>query len=223
MRTTVFTLIATALVGLAARDAQALTIFLGSAAAPQLSGASIYDFDDQADDTFFTSTTVFGGALTINANNGQLWFDDQFAAQFGTTGIALDTNYNNPNSIDFVFTSAVSAFGFAINALDVNWTMQVFDGSNNLLGTFTIPNQVALGGNNRRGFAGAWSDTAIQRVRVFAPAGTDRALIDNFHIVPEPSTFALMAFGLLGLAVAGTPKPRGRARAASRSVRAAAR
>ncbi|MEZ4217627.1 MAG: hypothetical protein R3E88_14175 [Myxococcota bacterium] len=191
-------------------DARALTIFLGSASAPQLSGSTSYDFDDQADDTFFTSTTVMGGELTITANNGQLWFDDQFASQFGTTGIALDTNYNTPNDFDFVFTTAVSAFGFAINALDVDWTMEVYDASDSLLASFTIPNQVALGGFARRGFAGAWSDVPIQRVHVFAPVGSDRALIDDFQVVPEPSAFALMLAGLVGLALAGTPPERRR-------------
>ena len=167
-------------------------------------------FDDQADDTFFTSTTLAGGELSITANNGQLWLDDQWAAQFGTTGIALDTNYNTPNDLEFAFATPLQAFGFAVNALDVDWTMEVFDTSDALLASFTIPNQTALGGFSRRGFAGAWSDSPIGRVRVFTSGGSDRALIDDFQMaaVPEPDASALIGAGLVGLDIMGSPRRR---------------
>lgn len=204
---------------LAAGEASALSIFLNSASAPELAGSVAYDFDDQADDTYFTSTTVFGGQLTINANNGQLWFDDQWSTQFGTTGISLDTNNNVANDFEFVFTSEVSAFGFAVNALDVDWTMEIFDTSDALIDTFTIPNQVALGGFNRRGFAGAFSDSPIKRVRVRTLGGSDRALIDNIRVsvVPEPGTATLIWLGLLGLVAGSSRAARGRTSTGSTS------
>ena len=88
--------------------------------------------------------------------------------------------------------------------------MQIFDGSDTLLDTFIIPNQVALGGFLRQGFAGAYSDTPIARVRVFTAGASDRALIDDFQIrsIPEPGTASMVWIGLIGLALVGSPRER---------------
>ena len=196
-------------VSLQASGAQ--TLLISSAGDPALAGALVQDFDGEAADTFFASQTFLIGTdgFTVTPLAGELHLDDVYCAQFGTSGTCLDTmnSANGANDdFDVIFTGGgVSAFGFALNALDTDWTVETYDASDNLLSTYVIPSQSpGLTGNARRGYFGATESQPIQYFTVRSGAD-DRALIDDFAYVPfvpapEPNTTVLLGLGLLLLA-----------------------
>ena len=187
------------------RDAAALRI--NSASDSALTGAVTQTFDAIAVG-YFTSQSFLIGAngFTIATVAGDVHIDDVYCSDFGTAGRCFDTlNSGGAANDDFNVTftgSGVRAFGFAINALDGDWTVQTFAAGNALLNTYVINSQSpGLTGNNRRGYFGATESQAIQSVQIRS-AASDRALIDNFAFVPvpEPGTALLVGFGLALLA-----------------------
>ncbi len=168
------------------------------------------DFDGEATDTYFTSQTFSIGldGFTVAPISAELHIDNQFCAGFGTTGNCLDTvdAGGQPNDdFDVIFTgSGVTAFGFPLNALDLDWTVETYGASNNLLGTYLIASQSpGLTGFNRQGYFGATEVEPIQYFTVRS-AGDDRALIDDFSYVPVPEPNVAMLLGLSLLTLAGT-------------------
>lgn len=186
---------------------------INSAADPALAGALVQSFDS-ATVGYFTSQSFLSGAngFTIAAVTGDLHIDDVFCGDFGTAGRCFDTvdssgNANDDVNITFTGTG-VTAFGFALNALDVAWTIRTYGAGNVLLGTYTVNSQSpGLTGNNRRGYFGATESASILSIQIRS-TGSDRALIDNFAFVPvpEPTTALLFGLGLVGLALAGSRK-----------------
>lgn len=197
-----------AILGLGLGARPALATFISSAADPALASAITFDFDSEPGDTYFT-TRSFAGAFTFTADADDLHIDDVWCTSFGTTGNCLDTlssgsQANDHFRIDFV--TAVSAFGFVLNALDTDWVMETYDASDNLLGSYTITSQSpGLTGFNRRGYAGATETTPIAYVTISSPGADDRALIDDFAwvAIPEPPITLLLGLGLSGLFAAG--------------------
>ena len=188
------------------RDAAALRI--NSASDSALTGALTQTFD-AIPVGYFTSQSFLTGAngFTIATVAGDVHIDDVYCGDFGTSGRCFDTvNSGGTANDDFNVTftgSGVRAFGFAINALDGDWTVQTFAAGNVLLNTYVINSQSpGLTGNNRRGYFGATESQSIQSVQVRSAAASDRALIDNFAFVPapEPGTALLVGFGLALLA-----------------------
>ena len=191
---------------LAPTDAEATRI--NSAADPALSGALVQNFN-AAPLAAFTSQSFLIGAngFTISATTSDLQITNTFCSNFGTTGACLDTiNASGTANDDFdvVFTGAgVSAFGFAINALDINWTVTTYGAGNVLLGTYVINSQSpGLVGDLRRGYFGATETAAIRSIQIRSTTASDRALIDDFAYVPvpEPSAAVLVGLGLVCLA-----------------------
>jgi hypothetical protein len=136
--------------------------------------------------------------------SAELHIDNQFCTSFGTTGNCLDTvdAGGQPNDdFDVTFTgSGVTALGFVLNALDLDWTVETYDASNNLLGTYFIASQsTGLTGFNRQGYFGATEVEPIQYFTV-SSVGDDRALIDVFSYVPVPNVAMLLGLSLLTLA-----------------------
>lgn len=195
----------------APQDASATRI--NSAADPALTGALVQNFDSAAVGNF-TSQSFLTGAngFTIAAVTGDVHIDDVFCGDFGTTGRCFDTMNSSGNAnddVDITFTGAgVTAFGFALNALDLGWTIRTYGAGNVLLGTYTVASQSpGLTGNNRRGYFGATETAPILSIQIRS-TGNDRALIDDFAFVPvpEPTTALLFGLGLVGLTLAGSRK-----------------
>ncbi len=190
---------------LAATTSQAATIITSSTDAA-LTGATLIDFNGETDGQNFLSATV--GSLTVRTNTNTLRFDDQYSVQFGTSGVQVETRLGGSNDdLEFVFATAVSAFGFDLNALDIDLTMELYDGVGTLLDSFLIPNQPGLGmsGDARRDYWGASSAAAVSRVRLVNASQHDFFLIDNVSFVaaPEASTGILLTLGLAGLVFGG--------------------
>lgn len=192
------------------RDAAALRI--NTASDPALAGAVTQTFDAIPVGYFTSQSFLIGGSgFTIAMVAGDVHVDDVFCGDFGTSGRCFDTvNSGGAANDDFNVTftgSGARAFGFSLNALDAQWTVQTFAAGNVLLSTYVINSQSpALTGNDRRGYFGATESQAIQSIQVRSTA-SDRALIDNFAYVmaPEPGTALLVG---IGLALLGGSRPR---------------
>lgn len=187
---------------LAASDAGATQI--NSAADPALAGALVQTFDAVPVGYFASQSFLIGTrGFTISALSSNVHIDDVFCDDFGTSGRCFDTVNSGGTAnddVDIVFTGAgVLAFGFALNALDVAWTVTTYGAGDVLLGTYVVASQSpGLTGNARRGYFGATETAAIQSIRIRS-TGSDRALIDDFAYVPVPEPGAAVLIGL-GLA-----------------------
>lgn len=198
-------LLVVALSPLAAFDAEAARI--DDATDPALAGALVQTFDAAPVGYFASQSFLIGtDGFTISALSSNVHIDDVFCDDFGTSGRCFDTVASGGaanDDVDVVFTGAgVLAFGFALNALDVGWTVTTYGAGDVLLGTYVVASQSpGLTGNARRGYFGATETVAIQSFRIRS-TGSDRALIDDFAYVPvpEPSAAVLIVLGLAFLA-----------------------
>ncbi len=187
---------------LAPADAGATRIF--SPADPALAGALVQTFDATPVGYFTSQSFLIGSdGFSVSALASNIHIDDVFCGDFGTSGRCLDTVGSGGaanDDLDIVFTGGgVLAFGFALNALDVAWTITTHGVGGVLLGTYVVSSQSpGLTGNARRGYFGATEGAPIESIRIRS-AGSDRALIDDFAFVPVPEPGAALLVGL-GLA-----------------------
>jgi hypothetical protein len=181
---------------------------INSSADPALAGAFLIDFNDASyTNTYFTSqtfTVASGEGFTITPDANDLYLDDTWCVQFGSTGNCLNTTQSSGGANDdfeVVFAGTVSAFGFVVNALDADWTIETFNEAGVSLNIYTLASQSpGLTGFNRQGYFGATESEVIKSFTV-SSAGSDWALIDDFSFVslPEPGTAILLGLGLVTL------------------------
>lgn len=193
----------------------ALATLIASPSDSALSGALVVDFDSEATGDFSSRTFLSGlHGFTVSPVSGSLQIEGSWCDDFGTTNNCLGTNSAGGANDDFdvVFTgSGVSAFGFALNALDRDWTIETYDSDDNLLNTYVYLSQSpGVTGFDRRGFFGATEAVPVQSFTVRSTGGDDWALVDDFRFIPapEPGSGLLAGLGLIGLAYAGRPQRR---------------
>lgn len=137
----------------------------------------------------FATGSVIGG-FSLATTAGDIYASRDFA---GNTGANVSSNLFNAD-MNITFASGVTAIGIDLmqwNRNNDGWTVEVYDMSNVLLGSFAT---------TAGGFVGVTSSEAIGRMFLDKP--NSGAVIDNLRFgtaaVPEPAT--LLLFALAGAA-----------------------
>lgn len=158
-----------------------------------LTGAITDDFSSYAiGDTLIVSDGVFS---LSEIGGGTLSVTDGFNGSYGAIGRSVVSWAGLGVTLDF--SNTVSAFGIHIGGSDQNWKVEAFDINNVSLGFSTVAHDV-------EGFYLGWSGLNIKSI-AFTPTSNDAVLFDNLSYVPstqvpEPSTLAIFALGMIGLA-----------------------
>lgn len=186
-----------------------------------LLGAAVLDFESEAVNTYVFSDI---GDVSFISLDRHLRIDNSFAGQYGTTGKYLDNgSYENMGffSLQIEFANSTNAFGFQWGAAEpaINqypaavWHLNAYDTSDNLLGTYLLPN---TGPDTVGAFVGlAFNDIKYATLVNTSPSniaagngiGYDWIFIDNFTYttstssVPEPSSVLLLGAGILGAGI----------------------
>lgn len=183
--------LALAIAVLGAGSAQAAVIT--SSADSALAGATVENFDSVSSG-YRTSLTL--GAVTIQSVGGASFAVDSSQSTWGKGGQSL----HNPsgNSLDFVFSTDVSAFGIWGGAYNSSWTFSAYDAEDNLIEAVNLPTTCCT----PKFFGIAAADISRVRLEGFG----DWAVFDDLHFVagdsnevPEPATVGLLAAGVAGL------------------------
>ncbi len=211
---------------------------LGVVAAGQARGSLIAGFGSPTDAipggtviTFQTASTgTYSSPLTIGdvtfspASGFSMAIDNTYSGSYNTQGNSLANPYNLGNSQTPAFTAnfdtgLVNAFGFNFGASDVDWIMDAYDSSNNLIESQVITPPTSS--SNRGEYFGIRADgIASVVIRSSAPSSGDYVFIDNFtyelsnlSAVPEPST--ILSGAMAGLLTLGYARRRRKANLAA--------
>lgn len=163
------------------------------------------DFDAGATEFDFTGLA----ANTVNAGDGNLSISNGTVALISAGGVISPSYYdgNDASVIRFDFTSLVSAFGLDFYSNNQDTTLSLFDVSNNLIESLTITTSEQYACNGYLcGYVGLdIGSNLISYVTIDTPLIGNELYIDNIIYqtatdVPEPSTLAIFALGVIGVA-----------------------
>lgn len=167
-----------------------------------LNGADILTFDSELDGLF--TSRVFNGEVTISTTGSSLRLDSGFSGTYGMQNKSIKNQQGQNYILDF--STTISAFGWDWGAADRSgWVISLFDINTQLISSYNIPAQTSA--NGYADFYGA-TGMNISRVTMANLNSGDYAMMDNLHYVkstsieqvPEPSTLAIFALGIMGLA-----------------------
>ncbi|MBL8590453.1 MAG: PEP-CTERM sorting domain-containing protein [Methylobacteriaceae bacterium] len=202
IRNLVITAAATAFVAAAAVPAQAALSFISGTGNPSsaVAGGQI-DFESLP---LGSTNSLTVGGVTFSTSGGEaLYIDNTYAGAYNTIGKSLQNTYNSNafGTLNISFATAVAAFAFNYGAADTVWTLDAYDASNTLLGSFNL---APTFGGNAGTFYGVASNGALIASAVLRGDRNDYIFVDNFtggisSGVPEPSTWAMMLIGFAGL------------------------
>lgn len=186
-----------------------------SAADPSLAGGTVIDFETAPQGEFQNLTIGNVTFDTTGAGDNYGFISTDYAGLYNNTGLSLQNNtfgYGRNDGfreIDFIFGSAVTAFGFNWGASDVSWELRAYGPGMAFLESHMIGPTFD---SNAGDFFGIANAAGISRVFLVGAPG-DYIFIDNFTYapgdsqpVPEPGTMLLLGSGLAGLAGYGRRK-----------------
>lgn len=167
---------------------------ISSASDPKLAGSTLIDFESVTINSYSPLTVsgvTFGPSVTVDAS---------YSNSYNNPGRSINNNAGAVSNLTIDFAAPVSAFGFNFGASDYTWTLNAYNSSNSLLASRTLP---AIGASNNTAlyFYGLGIGSATITKVTLTTGSSDFIFIDNFRFlaVPEPSIFALVATGVLGL------------------------
>lgn len=153
----------------------------------------------------FSTSTIEGNNLTVSQSGSGFERRDLSSGWGGNFTDGSSLLWNRGGGLaDFKFSNAISGFGFQINPnfSDSQTIVEIFDLSNVSIGSWSLS-------TNNRGAASASfisfaSDmTDISRFTI-AQSGRNDFTINQLSLkaqqIPEPTTLAILAFGIMGLA-----------------------
>jgi len=162
-----------------------------------LQGAEFIDFQTFAVGNY-NSLDFNGGSFESNGAGNNYEISDSWN-EYNDGQDRAFANWGDSNPFVLRFDSDVTAFGLTIGAINSNWSFALFDASDVLLDSFSILNGCCE--SRYIGFA----ENNIRYIQ-FSPT-YDRAAFDSLSFinsetqpVPEPSTLAIFALGIMGLA-----------------------
>lgn len=178
-----------------------------------LTGATLVDFESGPTGTFVSQS--FGGLgiaaqNTAYATSATFSVDGDFAGNYNTRGRYHITNYGTSfQQLRFDFGGATSAFGFLFGASDSTWVLSAYN-AGGLLESLNIGAVYASNAGDFFGLSNLAGATYAILTQLqdgyYSGGGVDYVFVDNFRYVagnsvPEPTPMALLALGLVGLAV----------------------
>jgi len=170
--------------------------------------AGTTNFDSQAVGNVTSAFSIGGWTFTpAPGNNSQIKItsDSSGAQPFGTTGNYLSVVGGGAIDISFASTKSI---GFFWGSVDTYNSIKFFNAAGDVItGSDLIPQLSASGCQNStacNSYVTFTSDTAFSHIELSSSGNSFE--ITNISAVPEPTTWAMMILGFLGLGFLGYRK-----------------
>lgn len=216
MKTLLKTIVATAALSAAPFAAQAAVTSYTTEAAfmAAVSGTTTIDFDAQntygpEGYTYYENSPLKIGDVTFTQPDGRLFvFGSNFYWTPGLTSSYLNENCCAQHGINVDFAKAVHSVGMNLG-IQNTWNSPWLDVTFKLSTGDVITTSAPLLYGSETGMA-YFGFTSTEAITSFNINGTSQGIaIDNFTFtsaVPEPSTYAMLSLGLLGLGIVSRRK-----------------